>query len=177
MISFPTGLKFIAAAGLIALAGCTTKPRTTEAPPMDEPPSSSSDTGVTTQSSSISPGSAEDLRVNVGDTVHFEYDRYQLRDEDRSILQRQAAWLQKYPQVRVTIEGHCDERGTREYNLALGARRANAVKEYLVSLGVSSGRTETISYGKERPICTESSEDCNAQNRRGVTTVSGGASS
>jgi peptidoglycan-associated lipoprotein len=177
MISFPTGLKFIAAAALIVLAGCTTKPRATEAPPMDVPPSSSSDTAVTTQSSSINPGSAEDLRVNVGDTVHFDYDRYQLRDEDRAILQRQAAWLQKYPQVRVTVEGHCDERGTREYNLALGARRANAVKEYLVSLGVSSGRTDTISYGKERPICTESSEDCNAQNRRGVTTITGGASS
>jgi peptidoglycan-associated lipoprotein len=176
MISFPTGLKLIAAAGLIVLAGCTTKPRATEPPPMDAPPAAS-DNGVTTQSSSIIPGSAEDLRVNVGDTVHFDYDRYQLRDEDRSILQRQAAWLQKYAQVRINIEGHCDERGTREYNLALGARRANAVKEFLVSLGVSSGRVDTISYGKERPICTESSEDCNAQNRRGVTTVTGGASS
>jgi peptidoglycan-associated lipoprotein len=178
MTRFPTGLKFMAAAGLIALAGCTTKPHTAaDAPPMDAPPGTSDNSVTTTQSSSVTPGSAEDLRVNVGDTVHFEYDRYQLRDEDRSILQRQAAWLQKYPQVRITIEGHCDERGTREYNLALGARRANAVKEYLVSLGVSSGRTDTISYGKERPVCTESSEDCNAQNRRGVTTVSGGTSS
>jgi peptidoglycan-associated lipoprotein len=79
--------------------------------------------------------------------------------------------------VRVTIEGHCDERGTREYNIGLGARRANAVKEYLVSLGVSSGRVDTVSYGKERPICTESNEDCWAQNRRGVTTITGGASS
>jgi len=77
----------------------------------------------------------------------------------------------------VTIEGHCDERGTREYNLALGARRANAVKEYLVSLGTSSARVDTISYGKERPMCTDSSEDCYAQNRRGVTTVASGANS
>jgi peptidoglycan-associated lipoprotein len=79
--------------------------------------------------------------------------------------------------VRVTVEGHCDERGTREYNLALGARRANAVKEYLVSLGVSSARMETISYGKERPLCTQSDENCWAQNRRGVTVVTSGANS
>jgi len=178
MVKFPTNLKLLAAAGLIALAGCTTKPpASTEAPPMAAPPSSSETAPVTSESSSIIPGSAEDLRVNVGDTVHFEYDRYELRDEDRNILQRQASWLQKYPEVRVTVEGHCDERGTREYNLALGARRANAVKEYLVSLGVSGGRVDTISYGKERPICTQSSEDCNAQNRRGVTVVVGGASS
>jgi peptidoglycan-associated lipoprotein len=121
------------------------------------------------------PGSVQDFRVNVGDTVHFDYDRYAVRGEDRDLLQRQAAWLQKYPQVRVSVEGHCDERGTREYNLALGARRANAVKEYLVSLGISSARVETISYGKERPICTESNESCWSQNRRGVTTITSGA--
>jgi peptidoglycan-associated lipoprotein len=113
----------------------------------------------------------------VGDTVHFDYDAYNVTDEARSVLQRQAAWLQKYPSVRVTIEGNCDERGTREYNLALGARRANSVKEYLVSLGVSASRVDTISYGKERPICTESDEACWAQNRRGVTTITGGANS
>src|SRR5690349_5980728 len=87
----------------------------------------------------------------------------------------QPARLAKYPAVRVTIEGHCDERGTREYNLALGARRANAVKEYLVSQGVSTARVETVSYGKERPICTQSDEACWAQNRRGTTTITGGA--
>jgi peptidoglycan-associated lipoprotein len=121
------------------------------------------------------PGSIQDFRVNVGDTVHFAYDKSDIQEEDRGTLQRQATWLQRYPQVRVTVEGHCDERGTREYNLALGARRANAVKEYLVSLGVSSARVDTISYGKERPICTESNEDCWAQNRRGVTTITSGA--
>jgi peptidoglycan-associated lipoprotein len=107
--------------------------------------------------------------------VHFDYDKYSIRSEDRDLLQRQATWLQKYPQVRVTIEGHCDERGTREFNLALGARRANAVREYLVSLGLSSARLDTISYGKERPMCTESSESCWSQNRRGVTTITSGA--
>jgi peptidoglycan-associated lipoprotein len=123
------------------------------------------------------PGSAQDFRVNVGDTVHFAYDKYDVQDQDRDILQRQAAWLQKYPQVHVTVEGHCDPRGTREYNLALGARRANAVKEYLVSLGVPSSRLDTISYGKERPVCTESDEACWAQDRRGVTTITSGAAS
>jgi peptidoglycan-associated lipoprotein len=127
--------------------------------------------------SSIIPGSAQDLKINVGDTVHFAFNDYNIEDSDKSTLGRQASWLQKYPAVRVTIEGHCDERGTREYNLALGARRANAVKEYLVSQGVSASRVETVSYGKERPICTESSEDCWAQNRRGVTTITGGANS
>jgi peptidoglycan-associated lipoprotein len=122
-------------------------------------------------------GSEQDLKVNVGDTVHFGYNQFSVQDEDKTTLQRQAAWLQKYPAIRVTVEGNCDERGTREYNLALGARRANSVKEYLVSLGVSSDRVDTISYGKERPICTESDESCWAQNRRGVTVVAGGASS
>ena len=127
--------------------------------------------------SSIIPGSAEDLRVNVGDTVHFDYDKYGILDVDKATLQRQATWLARYPAVKVTIEGNCDERGTREYNLALGARRANAVKEYLVSLGVAAARVETISYGKEKPICSESTESCWAQNRRGVTTISAGANS
>ena len=171
MMKFSTGLKLAAVASTLLLVACTEKPKNvaSEAPPM-----SSSNSNTT---SSVIPGSAEDLKVNVGDTVHFDYDKYAVTDEDRGTLQRQSAWLQKYPSVRVTIEGHCDERGTREYNLALGARRANAVKEYLVSLGVSSGRVETISYGKERPMCTESDESCYAQNRRGVTTITSGAAS
>jgi peptidoglycan-associated lipoprotein len=155
----------------LALAGCSTPKPAAEAPP----PAATREAPVAT--SSIEPGSAEDLRVNVGDTVHFGFDQYNIEDNDKSTLQRQATWLQKYPAVRVTIEGDCDERGTREYNLALGARRANAVKEYLVSLGVSASRVETISYGKEHPMCTQSTEDCWAQNRRGVTGITGGASS
>ncbi|HWA88704.1 MAG TPA: peptidoglycan-associated lipoprotein Pal [Rhizomicrobium sp.] len=175
MMRFSSTLKFAALAASLALAACSSKP-----PPAPDngPPPAQAEQPAPVQQSSIVPGSAEDLRVNVGDTVHFDYDRYEITDEDRAVLQRQSAWLAKYPSVRVTVEGHCDERGTREYNLALGARRANAVKEYLVSLGVASGRLETISYGKERPMCTESSESCYAQNRRGVTTISsGGASS
>ena len=155
----------------LALAGCSTpKPA-----PETQPPAATHETAPVT--SSIVPGSAEDLRVNVGDTVHFGFDQYNIEDNDKSTLQRQATWLQKYPAIRVTVEGDCDERGTREYNLALGARRANAVKEYLVSLGVSSSRIETVSYGKEHPVCTQSTEDCWAQNRRGVTAISGGAAS
>ena len=177
MTRFHVPVKAMTIAALCLLAACAHKPPATQPPPVEAPPTAESTAPVTTESSSVIPGSAEDLRVNVGDTVHFEYDRYDVREEDRNTLQRQAQWLQKYPQVRVTVEGHCDERGTREYNLALGARRANAVKEYLVSLGVSSGRIQTISYGKERPICTESSEDCNAQNRRSVTVVTSGAPS
>jgi peptidoglycan-associated lipoprotein len=169
MMKLSLGPALSAVAALALLAACTTKPQAAnEAPPPMAPPAQ------TQTQSSIIPGSAEDLRVNVGDTVHFAYDKSDVQDQDRGTLQRQAAWLQKYPQVRVTVQGNCDERGTREYNLALGARRANAVKEYLVSLGVSAGRVETISYGKERPSCTESTEDCWAQNRRGVTVISSG---
>ena len=120
-------------------------------------------------------GSLADFQQNVGDRVFFAYDRSELEDGGRSTLQKQAAWLQRFPTVVLTIEGHADERGTREYNLALGARRAQAVRDYLVSLGVSGARIETISYGKERPICVQSSEQCWQQNRRGVSTIKSGA--
>ncbi len=163
-------LRLAAVAAFVALAACTTKPQAVEQPPPPAAPPA-----APAVQSSIVPGSIQDFRVNVGDTVHFDYDKSDIKDEDRGTLQRQATWLHNYPQVRVTVEGHCDERGTREYNLALGARRANAVKEYLVSLGVSASRLDTISYGKERPVCTESTEDCWAQNRRGVTTIASGA--
>ncbi|HEX4269868.1 MAG TPA: peptidoglycan-associated lipoprotein Pal [Rhizomicrobium sp.] len=161
-------------AGLIGLAGCTHKQEavnTTPPPPVHQ----AAVTPPPRVTSSILPGSAQDFRVNVGDTVHFALNQYQVQDSDKALLQRQAAWLSKYPSVRVQIEGHCDERGTREYNLALGARRANAVKEYLVAQGVANGRVETISYGKERPLCTDSNEACWAQNRRGVTAITSGA--
>ena len=166
MNRYSNGLKFAAVAAAIVLAGCATKPSSVAetAPP-----------APAAAQSSIVPGSAEDLRVNVGDTVHFEYNKTKLQESDKAMLQRQAAWLQKYPSVRVTIQGNADERGTREYNLALGARRASSVKEYLVSLSISPDRIDTISYGKERPVCTESTESCWAENRRAVTAVSGGA--
>ena len=164
------GLKLAAIAFAVVLAGCETKPPPAQPAPAPGPV-------AVTPAPSIVPGSAEDLRVNVGDTVHFDYDKYAIMDADKATLQRQAAWLGRYPSVRVAVEGHADERGTREYNLALGARRANAVREYLVSLGVSAARVETVSYGKERPMCTESTESCWAQNRRGVTIIASGASS
>jgi len=157
------------------MGACTHKQEAVNsAPPPAPPPMAAAPAPVT---SSILPGSAEDFRVNVGDTVHFAFDQYNVEENDKAILSRQAAWLAKYPSVRVTVEGHCDERGTREYNLALGARRANAVKEFLVSQGVSTARLETVSYGKERPICTQSDESCWQQNRRGVTAITGGANS
>ena len=122
------------------------------------------------------PGSERDFVINVGDRVYFDYDHYAVRDDARSILDAQAAWLQRYPAVRVRIEGNCDERGTREYNFALGARRANSVKEYLVGRGVSVARIDTVSYGKERPIDTGSGEDALAHNRNAHTAITQGAS-
>ena len=117
------------------------------------------------------PDSVEYFNTVVGNTVNFDYDKYDLRSDAQAILRGQAAWLNQNPSRTVTVEGHCDERGTREYNLGLGERRANAVKQYLVSLGVSAGRLKTISYGKERPICVTSDETCWAKNRRGVSAV------
>jgi len=117
------------------------------------------------------PGSREDFIQNVGDRVFFDFDKSNIKPEGTTTLQRQAAWLQKYPNVTVTIEGHCDERGTREYNLALGERRATAVKNALVALGIPANRIQTISYGKERPAVVGSNEAAWAQNRRGVTVI------
>ena len=140
----------------------------------DEKPAVSN---TTTTTSSVRPGSQEDLKTTVGDTVFFDFDSHAIRADAQATLQKQAAWLAKYPQVRLVVEGHCDERGTREYNLALGDRRAYAVKEFLVSLGVDANRLTTKSYGKERPVCSESDEACWAQNRRGYSLVAGGAGS
>lgn len=123
------------------------------------------------------PGSQEDLVANVGDRVFFDFDKYNLAPEARATLAKQAVWLKRYSSVTVRVEGHADERGTREYNLALGERRANSVKDYLITLGISPGRLKTISYGKERPVALGSNEQAWTQNRRGVTTVSGGSPS
>jgi peptidoglycan-associated lipoprotein len=123
------------------------------------------------------PGSKEDFIVNIGDRVFFDFDKSDLKPDAIATLNKQAAWLLKYPRVTITIEGHADERGTREYNLALGSRRANSVKEYLVSRGVATDRIEVISYGKERPAVLGSNEWAWAQNRRAVTVIKGGAAS
>jgi len=117
------------------------------------------------------PGTQEDLAVSVGDRVFFDYDSVVLNAEATSILDGQAAWLKQYPDVVITIEGHADERGTREYNLALGDRRANAVRNYLMALGIDQERILTISYGEERPADPGDHEAAWAQNRRAVTTV------
>jgi peptidoglycan-associated lipoprotein len=116
-----------------------------------------------------------DFVINVGDRVYFDFDKYQVRDDGRPVLDAQARWLQRYPAVRVRIEGNCDEMGTREYNFALGARRANAVKDYLSSHGVALSRIDTVSYGKERPIDTSGGETAQAHNRNAHTTITEGA--
>ena len=117
------------------------------------------------------PGTVEDFEVNVGDRILFDVDSSTLNSAARSILDRQAAWLIQYPSLTITIEGHCDERGTREYNLALGERRASAAKSYLVALGVDTARILTFSYGEERPVDPGHDETAWAQNRRAVTVV------
>lgn len=119
----------------------------------------------------VVPGSQQDLVVNVGDRVFFGYDQSDLSPEARATLERQAAWLKQYPNVNITVEGHADERGTREYNLALGEKRASSTKSYLMSLGVDGSRVNTISYGKERPAVPEASASAWSQNRRAVTVV------
>ena len=117
------------------------------------------------------PGTQEDLVVNVGDRVFFGFDKSDLSSEARATLDRQSAWMKKYPSVKITMEGHADERGTREYNLALGERRAAAAKNYLVAAGIAADRVKTVSYGKERPAVLGSNEAAWAQNRRAVTVV------
>ncbi len=165
-----------------ALAACESMP--------EESASSTGDGGETTQSSTADtggsnqdtqvaaldptgpiPGSQEDLVQNVGDRVFFAFDSAVLTPEARRTLERQAEWLTLFPEVDLTIEGHCDERGTREYNLALGERRANAMSDYLVSLGVSSSRLRTISYGKERPYALGHNEEAWSLNRRSVAVI------
>jgi len=120
-------------------------------------------------STTVTPGSVGDFRQNVGDRVFFDTDMSSIREDGRQTLNRQAEWLKKYTNYPVTIEGHCDERGTREYNLALGERRANAARQYLIAQGIPASRIKTISYGKERPDPVGSDEAAWARNRRAVT--------
>ena len=129
----------------------------------------------TLSAKSPSPGSEQDFVINVGDRVYFDFDRYEVRSDATALLDAQAGWLKRYPAVQVRIEGNCDERGTREYNLALGARRANAVREFLVSHGVEAGRISTVSYGKEKPIDSGSGDTADQHNRNGHTALVSGA--
>lgn len=119
----------------------------------------------------VSPGSVADFRQNVGDRVYFDTDASTVREDGRATLTKQAAWLKQYANYQITVEGHCDERGTREYNIALGERRATAVRQFLIAQGVPAARLKTISFGKERPEVVGSDEGSWARNRRGVSTL------
>jgi peptidoglycan-associated lipoprotein len=148
-------LKMLGAVGVILLAAaCSSSDRPTDAA-----------TGV------VAPGSVAEFQQRVGDRVFFDLDSSQLRPDGRDTLTKQAAWLKQYTNYAITVEGHADERGTREYNLALGARRAQTVASYLAAQGVPATRMKTISYGKERPEVVGSDEGAWSRNRRGVTTL------
>jgi len=163
--------KFVVALAAVgALAACASRPEPTPATP-----SQPAGPSQPSQPSGPVAGSAEDFRVSVGDRVFFGYDRFDLSAEARSVLERQAAWLRQYPNVRILVAGNADERGTREYNLALGARRAAASRDYLVSLGVAANRVETVSYGKERPLDARSNEEAWSVNRNSHTQIVSGA--
>ena len=148
-------------ASLLALAACSKKKTDLSA-------------GTGPGASAI-PGSEQDFTVNVGDRVFFLEDQSTLTAEAQETLRRQAAWLQKYTAVTVQVEGHADERGTREYNMALSARRATATREFLIAQGVKGSRVSSIAYGKERPAALCDAEQCWSQNRRAVTVITGGA--
>lgn len=174
----------VAAVGLAvtAIAACTPR-RPVDTGAGDTAPPASNDQYTDNSAGPIDggavgaavPGSEQDFVVNVGDRVYFDLDSYQLRSEVYPRMDAQVAWLQRYPTVTVRIEGNADERGTREYNLALGARRAESVRAYLVERGISAGRIDTISYGKERPIAAGSNEEAWARNRNAHTAIVSGA--
>ena len=154
----------VALVASLALAGCASKKNL----------NSAADLGL--GAGAATPGSAQDFTVNIGDRIFFDTDSSSIRADAQQTLARQAQWLNKYSQYQIVVEGHADERGTREYNLALGARRAAATRDYLISQGVSGNRLKTISYGKERPVAVCDDISCWSQNRRAVTTLSGAGS-
>ncbi len=181
----PSTLVRLTAVGLAvtAIAACTPRRPVDSGAGESLPPATNNDrytdnSGAVTGGSlggTALPGSEQDFVVNVGDRIYFDLDSYQVRSEAYPRLDAQVAWLQRYPNVTVRIEGNADERGTREYNLALGARRAEAVRTYLVERGVSAARIDTISYGKERPIAAGSTEEAFARNRNAHTAIVTGA--
>ncbi|MBA3449556.1 MAG: peptidoglycan-associated lipoprotein Pal [Pseudaminobacter sp.] len=154
----------IAMVAALAIAGCASK----------KTPNSAADLGL--GANAATPGSAQDFTVNVGDRIFFDTDSSSIRSDAQGILSRQAQWLSKYPNYAVQIEGHADERGTREYNLALGARRAAATRDFLAAQGVPANRIRTISFGKEKPVAVCDDISCWSQNRRAVTALSGAGS-
>ena len=164
-----------------AIAACTPRRPVDGAagdtPPMTGPQYPTAPTGPVDGGDlgASTPGSEQDFVVNIGDRIYFDLDSYEVRPDAYPRLDAQAAWLQRYPQVTVRIEGNADERGTREYNLALGARRAESVRSYLVQRGIAPARIDTISYGKERPIAAGSNEEAWARNRNAHTAIVSGA--
>jgi peptidoglycan-associated lipoprotein len=154
----------IAMVAMLALAGCASK----------QAPNTAADLGL--GAGAATPGSSQDFTVNVGDRIFFDVDSSVVRADAQATLTRQAQWLNQYGSYAITIEGHADERGTREYNLALGARRAAATREFLITRGVAGNRIRTISFGKEKPVAVCDDISCWSQNRRAVTVVSGAGS-
>ncbi|MGE0279484.1 MAG: peptidoglycan-associated lipoprotein Pal [Rhizobiaceae bacterium] len=150
----------------LAITGCASK----------KTPNSAADLGLGAGAGAATPGSAQDFTVNVGDRIFFDTDSSSIRADAQATLSKQAQWLNKYGNYAITIEGHADERGTREYNLALGARRAAATRDFLVGRGVAGKRLRTISYGKERPVAVCDDISCWSQNRRAVTVLNGAGS-
>jgi len=159
------GVLMVAMSAMLAVGGCAKKaPEELPPPPVC--------CGAEQDENQIVPGSHRDFLTNISsDRIYFGYDQFNVDAEDMATLRSQATWLSRYPGVRVTLEGHADERGTRDYNIALGERRANAAKNYLASLGIDPERINVISYGKERPAVVGSNEEAYAQNRRAVTVV------
>jgi len=162
------------------LGACASHPKPTPsiaqptAPPMAQAPAYAAPPPEAVQGATL-PGSVRDFVVNVGDRVYFDLDQFAIRADAQPILANQAAWLERYPEVHVRIEGNCDERGTREYNFALGARRANSVKEFMVNHGVDPARIATVSYGKERPIDPGTGEEAWSHDRNAHTDIISGA--
>jgi peptidoglycan-associated lipoprotein len=171
------GCVVVAACVVVSATGCSGKKKGTE---LDAPGAAGmSDETLGGAGGAGSLALAQSGRLGASDTgplrdIFFDYDSFDLDDSARQTLQENAEWLKDHPTTRVEVEGHCDDRGTVEYNLALGAKRAAAAKHYLVDLGISGDRITTISYGEELPICTEESEDCWARNRRAHFVTAGG---
>jgi peptidoglycan-associated lipoprotein len=158
----------IALVAVLAVTGCASKKNTL--------PNNANDLGLNGGAGASTPGSAQDFAVNVGDRIFFDTDSSVVRADAQATLAKQAQWLQQYPNYAITVEGHADERGTREYNIALGQRRAVATRDYLTSQGVPGKRMKTISYGKERPVAVCDDISCWSQNRRAVTVLGGAGS-
>jgi peptidoglycan-associated lipoprotein len=177
-------LPLLSAAAILGACQSTPKPtaETPKAPEVSAPSETSAGAGAVQPvrrpapvAGAPLPGTVQDFVINASDRVFFDVDQYEVREDAAVILERQAAWLKRYPAIQVRIEGNADERGTREYNIALGSRRASAVRDYLVGLGVSPSRIATVSFGKERPIDPGADDEAFRRNRNARTAIVSGA--